>query len=364
LRETYRARIRAKDINYWTVTGHPKARLLERKESFFAPVNIEQWSRRKGNKDLKEQNADSSIGETLMKNKEILMISSILVLISSLAATPLNAVELPTLSVEPSSIIDETLVAGSGFSVDIVISDVTDLGGYEFKLSYDTSVVTATGITYNDDPGFFHTHFTWTEQMNDLEGWLWLVVTLPIGTLQGVDGTGTVVTIDFTVDDLGGTVLDLYDTQLGTPTADPILHESVDGYFSNIVPGPPPIYEVDLVKRSAWPEYHHHVTAKQGVIQTLYALVGNKGTTATMVYVVFEIWTAKDPILVDTSTTSPEEVAVDESRELSAPWQVVGGRFKVFAQCWYQDAESNWIAGTKIKTFGFAVVVDLGISPE
>jgi len=146
-----------------------------------------------------------------------------------------------TISVEPSSIIDETKEPGSSFSVDIVITDVTDLGGYEFKLSYDTSVLSVIRVVVVNETDFFYESYVWTKRHKDAEGYIWLVVTLPLGTLQGVDGTGTVVTIDFTVDDLGETVLDLYDTKLGTPLVEPITHEAIDGIFDNF---PDEVYPV------------------------------------------------------------------------------------------------------------------------
>jgi len=121
------------------------------------------------------------------------------------------------------------------FTIDVDINDVTGLGGYEFKLGYNTSVLTATGITYNDDAGFFYNHFTWTEQINDPGGWLWLVISLPIGSTTPVSGSGTICTIDFEMDGTSGlSLLDLYDTKLGellTPT--PIDHQTYDGHFSS-----------------------------------------------------------------------------------------------------------------------------------
>jgi len=54
-----------------------------------------------------------------------------------------------------------------------------------------------------------------------------------LGTFVGIDGSGTVVTIDFTVDDYGTTILDLNNTLLGDPFAEPIIHETNDGFFRN-----------------------------------------------------------------------------------------------------------------------------------
>ena len=135
----------------------------------------------------------------------------------------------PAISVVPSAVVDETLGPGESFSVDIVISDVTNLGGYEFQLSFDSSLLHVTDVTVVTD--WFAPVKIWKKIFNS--GLVWPVVTLPEGTVVGVDGTGTVATIDFTVDDYGTTVLDLHDTLLGDPFADPISHQTNDGFFTN-----------------------------------------------------------------------------------------------------------------------------------
>ena len=191
-----------------------------------------------------------------MKRKNIICMISIMLLIISVAVINIPvSYSIAMVSVEPPSIIDTTLIAGETFSVDIVVTAVNDLYGYDVKLGYDTSVLTATAIVMGDffPPG----STTWKNQIDDTagadppekggdpsRGYAWLSVTLPFGTIEGVDGSGTLATVTFTVDALGETVLHLYGGDaasaepytvfLADPFAEEIPRTVVDGYFANI----------------------------------------------------------------------------------------------------------------------------------
>ena len=141
-----------------------------------------------------------------------------------------------TISVEPPAIVDDTLGPGSSFSVNITISNVTNLGGYDFMLNYSTAVLT----TSSADVTVVTDWFTgpkgikvWKKVVDDTLGYVRLWVTLGLGTVTGVDGSGTVATIKFTVDALGTTVLDLNNTFLGEPLGEEISHGASDGFFTN-----------------------------------------------------------------------------------------------------------------------------------
>ena len=127
------------------------------------------------------------------------------------------------------------------FTVKINVTDTTELFGFDFTLKYDTSVLTATSVTIGDFllPGYIK----WHEDIDDTVGYVWYAASQSIFEEFGVSGDGTLATIEFTVDSLGGTILDLYDTKLSgpPPDANPIAHEVYDGSFANI--GVPPIAE-------------------------------------------------------------------------------------------------------------------------
>jgi len=136
-----------------------------------------------------------------------------------------------TLYVDPSSIIDTSLVSGSNFTTNINVNDVTDLAGFEFYVNYTTTVLSAKEITLGS---FFPSNSVILhEETNDTLGYVRYVVNVPTGSL-GINGSGTLAIIDFTVESTGETILDLSLTELLDSSANVIAHEANDGYFSNL----------------------------------------------------------------------------------------------------------------------------------
>lgn len=156
--------------------------------------------------------------------------------ISSVSASP------TMVSVDPSSIVNPGLGPGTAFAVDIAVTDVVDLYGWEFKLYYLTGVLTATGIVEGSFLKAGGTTFFSVKEVDDgynaTHGRVWAYCTL-LGVPDGVDGNGVLATVDFTVDAVGESPLALRDTKLSDHIGLPILHDVVDGYFNNMVPEAP-----------------------------------------------------------------------------------------------------------------------------
>jgi len=53
----------------------------------------------------------------------------------------------PKLSVDPSAVINETMVVGDSFTVNVTISNVVDLLGLRFNMTYDTGILNATQVS-------------------------------------------------------------------------------------------------------------------------------------------------------------------------------------------------------------------------
>ena len=139
-----------------------------------------------------------------------------------------------TFGVEPPVVSDEAFVAGSDFAVELWIRDFTDLTGFEFKLAYDTTVLTATEIEYG---GIFgETYWPLINVIYDEEGWLGFSCMQMFGE-DPVDGSGRAAILNFTVDSYGSSILDLYETNVGNSTGGEMAHIVIDGYFSNKIPG-------------------------------------------------------------------------------------------------------------------------------
>ena len=117
-----------------------------------------------------------------------------------------------TIGVEPIDTIDPGLGTGSTFTVEIWIREIVDLAGVEFKLGYNTTVLTATTITYG---GIFGVdYFPLISDIDDTEGYLVYGFMEAMGD-PSFNGSGRAAIIDFTVDSYGDCALDLYDTKLG-----------------------------------------------------------------------------------------------------------------------------------------------------
>jgi len=121
---------------------------------------------------------------------------------------------------------------GDNLAVDVVISNVTYLMGYEFKLGYDANILAATEIAVGE---FFSDFVLVKKETNHTGGWAWLAVCTPFGSPHGVTGSGVLATITFEVRLTGSCNLTLYDTVMVGRDAcliqPKIDLEVKDGYF-------------------------------------------------------------------------------------------------------------------------------------
>jgi len=136
-----------------------------------------------------------------------------------------NASSGTTVYVDPSTI---NVEVHQNFSINVSISNVIDLYGWEFKLKWDSTLLEALDITEGNflksgGDTFF------VISINNTEGVLRAACTL-IGNIPGVNGSGTLATIEFYVETSGESPLDLFDTKLVSSAQQPIEHTTIDGY--------------------------------------------------------------------------------------------------------------------------------------
>lgn len=163
------------------------------------------------------------------------------IILSAIASTPLiinrAEAEMTAMAVTPQTIIDTNLTPTKTFKINITVSDVIGLYGWEFKLYYLKSVLTHTQIVFGPFLETGGTTFTIDKSnsnYNSTHGLVWLADSL-LAAPQGVNGSGTIASITFVVNQLGSTKLDLQDTKMGTKLGQSIAHEALDGYFSNVI---------------------------------------------------------------------------------------------------------------------------------
>ena len=160
---------------------------------------------------------------------------AITMLLSIVTIAPTSA-QATTIGVEPDKIINRTLQAGQTFTVEVWIRNVVNLAGIEFKLGYNTTVLTATSIDYG---GIFgDTYFLWVSTINDPSGYLHYSISEFFGE-PAFTGNGRAAIIHFTVSSYGSSPLDLYEINLGDDVVppNPIAHTPIDGYFNNKILG-------------------------------------------------------------------------------------------------------------------------------
>jgi len=147
-------------------------------------------------------------------DKEIAILISIM-LVSLVFVMPLvGSTNTTTLSVEPQL---TTVQIFHMFQVNISISEVTDLAGWDFKLYYPNSLLNATKI----EEGSFlktagDTFFTvkeFTDNYNETHGRIWAACVLK-GQNPGANGTGTLAIITFKAKLDGIATLHLAETYL------------------------------------------------------------------------------------------------------------------------------------------------------
>jgi len=148
-------------------------------------------------------------------------------LLASLSLLTCLAATLATtkVSVSPSSI---TAYVNQDFSIDLVIGDVVDLYGWEFKLSWNPtllSVVSVIECSFLKTGG--NTFFSHNE--NQDTGHMIVDCTL-LGLVPGVNGDGILATITFHVKTSGECPLDLHDVLLLDSFERQIICEAIDGY--------------------------------------------------------------------------------------------------------------------------------------
>ena len=143
-----------------------------------------------------------------------------------------GAVKLSTIAAP--HIIDDSLVPGSIFRINITVGDVEKLLGYEFALWYDTDVLTA--IDYWAYPPFT---VPLPSEINEPAGYVMITFLTFWGDKEGISifDPRPVAWIDFYVDNIGASILDFsYFSMLVNTSAREIPHEEVDGFFDNRPP--------------------------------------------------------------------------------------------------------------------------------
>jgi hypothetical protein len=130
-----------------------------------------------------------------------------------------------TVSVSPSTI---TASVGQNFTVNVTVSNVYDLYGWQFRLNWTAGLIEVVKVT---EGPFLRlggsTYFYW--DINATAGRMVADCTL-LGNVPGVSGSGTLATITFNVKGVGQSPLTLWDVVLLNSFEQSITCQVVSGY--------------------------------------------------------------------------------------------------------------------------------------
>jgi len=126
------------------------------------------------------------------------------------------------------------LTSSDSFIVGVDVINVTNLAAYEFKLIYNTTIVSVTEVKLGDffpRSSFVVRKGVYTHSLEGEETEFVGVATCgPLGSDFKANGNGTLATIRFKAISTGSCVLKLYQTLLLNDCIEDIAHNVIDGY--------------------------------------------------------------------------------------------------------------------------------------
>jgi hypothetical protein len=132
----------------------------------------------------------------------------------------------PTVSLRPA---ENHVEAGETFVVEVLVEGASDLGAFEFKLSFPPDIVHAQGVDVGEFLGSTGRPVTVLGPSLDNESGTVSLGTFTFGDAAGPTGVGTLATVTFQAVGQGSGSLDLRDVQLIDTAAHTLATSAVDG---------------------------------------------------------------------------------------------------------------------------------------
>ncbi len=145
-----------------------------------------------------------------------------------------QAVAGPTLSLD---VTPNPVVVGSSVQTNVLISDIADLYAYEFTLTFDASVLQATGISEGMFLGTAGATFGSTGVIDNTAGTISFIYNTLLGPVPGANGSGSLLNVTFQALGAGSAALSFADLLFLDSASADILVE-VDGAVVTAVPEP------------------------------------------------------------------------------------------------------------------------------
>ena len=237
--------------------------------------------------------------------------------------------------VDPPIILDP----GENFTINVNVSNVANLYGYEIHLYYNTTILDGLSVELPPDHflkpvkpyGIYIQALDINDAYNATHGEVLASVIL-LAPEPAKNGNGTLITVTFEVTGTGSCFLDLNPAKIGDPEAVSIPHEDVDGHFSNVV-----VHEVAVIDVKPYP-----TEVPVGKPVTIGVKVWNVGSFPET----FNVTVYYDSIPIDTQIDVPLEVGATTTLEFT--WNTAGvteGDYTIRAEAILAedyDPADNW----------------------
>jgi len=138
------------------------------------------------------------------------------------------------ISIEPPIVVDASLQPSSVFSINISVIQAIEVYAWSLNMSWDPALLNVTSV--EEGPFLNRSAYdtTFNKQILQEEGRLYANCSL-FGEPPEVSasGNGTLVSVNFLVEAVGSTVLELLNTRLLNYEGEGVFHVTNDGYFDN-----------------------------------------------------------------------------------------------------------------------------------
>lgn len=232
---------------------------------------------------------------------------------------------------------------GDTFAVDLYLADVIDMFGYDVTLKYDTSVLTATAINIGDF--LLPNYLEWKKVIDNDAGYIWYAASQKTYE-SGLDGSGILVTVTFTVLSSAQTLLLLSNSKVSDSFGSPIIHTEYNGLLNN------PPSEIAVSLDTGYVENHRYRWLKDAdKLVTFTAQIKNMGTGTTFARVRFSVLDAEGfPIwerLSDDIPVTQDLQVTRVSADLSPSQLANNALYDIVFALEYVDGSGVWSTGHK-----------------
>jgi hypothetical protein len=160
-------------------------------------------------------------------NRKTIIIASVIIVILILAIVAYLFMNRTTVYVDPQTIKE---VVNQDFQVNITVSNVANLYGWQFKLGWNATILGLMNVT--EGPFLKSIRQTiFSYKLNETNYHI-VVECSYMGNVPGANGNGVLATIRFHVNEARNCTLNLYDTELIDPSEKDISHVTNVGHFT------------------------------------------------------------------------------------------------------------------------------------